>query len=92
MNDGAELKLPQESPSEMECNSIERSSKEYRPSDSELLRSHQITIQFLDRGCIVGIGCKSIAFESAESAMKEINEYVNSPWEAQKKWRAIVGS
>jgi hypothetical protein len=66
--------------------------KEHRPSNSEVLRDYEITIKFLNRGCIVCVGCKSIAFESVTSAMKEINEYVNSPFETQKKWRALLDS
>ena len=66
--------------------------KEYRPSNSEALREYEITIKFLNRGCIVCVGCKSIAFESVISAMKEINEYVNAPFETQKKWRAVLDS
>lgn len=66
--------------------------KEYRPSNSEALREYDITIKFLNRGCIVNVGCKSIAFESVTSAMNEINEYVNAPYETQKRWRAVLDS
>jgi hypothetical protein len=65
-------------------------SKEYRPTKQEALREYEINIRFLNRGCIVQVGCKSIAFETVESAMKEVNEYVNNTWEAQKKWRDIL--
>jgi hypothetical protein len=64
---------------------------EYKPSNKELLREHEIRIRFLSRGCIVQIGCKEIAFESVESAMQELNEYVKNPYETQKKWRKILG-
>jgi hypothetical protein len=64
--------------------------KEYRPTNQETLREYEINIRFLNRGCIVQVGCKSIAFETVESAMKEMNEYVNNTWEAQKKWRDIL--
>lgn len=66
--------------------------KEYRPSNSEALRDYEIIIKFVNRGCIVSVGCKSIAFESVLSAMKEINEYVNNPYENQNKWRALLDS
>ena len=64
--------------------------QEYRPSNQEALREYEIRLQFLHRGCIVHVGCKSIAFESIESAMVEVNYYVNNTWEVQKKWRKIL--
>ena len=64
--------------------------EEYKPSNQQLLQEYDINIQFLSRGCIVRVGCKSIAFESVESAMKEINEYVNNSYETQKKWRKLL--
>ena len=64
--------------------------KEYKPSNTEALREYEIRIQFLHRGCIVHVGCKSVAFETVESAMKEVNDYVNNPWELQNKWRALL--
>ena len=64
--------------------------QEYKPNQQELLREYEIQLQFLHRGCIVRVGCKSIAFETVESAMKEVNNYVNNTWEAQKKWREIL--
>lgn len=64
--------------------------KEYRPSNQETLREYEIRIQFLNRGCIVHVGCKSIAFETIELAMKEVNNYVNDPWDSQQRWRKIL--
>jgi len=64
--------------------------KEYRPSNQEVLREYEIRIQFFNRGCIVHVGCKSIAFETVESAMKEVNDYVNNTWESQQRWRKIL--
>jgi hypothetical protein len=63
---------------------------DYKPSNHEVLQDYEIRLQFLSRGCIVHVGCKSIAFESVESAMKEVNEYVNNTYEVQKKWRALL--
>jgi hypothetical protein len=65
-------------------------SKEFRPSKQQALQEYEITVRFLSRGCIVNVGCKSIAFETVESAMKEINEYVSNPWETQKRWRNLL--
>ena len=64
--------------------------KEYRPSNQEALRDYEINIKFLSRGCIVSVGCKQIAFESIENAMKAINDYVTNPWDEQEKWRKIL--
>jgi len=64
--------------------------EEYRPSNQEALKEYEIRLHFLSRGCIVHVGCKSIAFETVESAMKEVNEYVNNPFECQQKWRKIL--
>jgi ethanolamine utilization cobalamin adenosyltransferase len=63
---------------------------DYRPSNKELLREYEIRIRFLGRGCIVSVGCQEIAFESVETAMQELNEYVKNPYETQKKWRKIL--
>jgi hypothetical protein len=69
---------------------LQLESKEYRPSNQQVLQEYELKIQFLSRGCIVHVGCKSIAFETIESAMKEVNEYVNNTYEVQKKWRTIL--
>jgi hypothetical protein len=63
---------------------------EYRPTNQQALREYEIRIQFLNRGCIVYVGCKSIAFETTESAMKEVNEYVNNTYETKEKWRKLL--
>ena len=64
---------------------------EYRPSKSEMLRDYEINIQFLNRGCVVRVGCKSIAFTDINEAMAEINEYVSGDtYEVQKKWRKLL--
>lgn len=67
------------------------SPKEWRPSNSEALREHDIRIKFLNRGCVVAVGCKEIAFEYVADAMAAINAYVNNPWDEQQKWRKILG-
>jgi hypothetical protein len=64
--------------------------EEYRPTNQEVLQEYEIRIQFLSRGCAVHVGCKSIAFETTESAMKEVNEYVNNTYETQQKWRKLL--
>jgi len=64
--------------------------QEYRLTNQEALREYEIRLQFLNRGCIVHVGCKSIAFETVESAMKEVNEYINNTWESQQRWRKLL--
>ena len=64
--------------------------EEYRPSNKDALREYELNIRFLNRGCIVRVGCKEIAFEDYTNAMAAINAYVNNPWEEQKKWRKIL--
>jgi hypothetical protein len=65
--------------------------KEWKPSNQETLREFPITIKFLNRGCVVSVGCKEIAFTNINEAMAEINEYVTGDtWEVQKKWRNIL--
>ena len=66
--------------------------KEYRPFNLQVLREYEISIRFLDRGCIVRVGCKEIAFDDITKAMAEINDYVlgGNTYEAQKKWRKLL--
>ena len=64
--------------------------EEYKPSNHQVLQEYEVRLQFLSRGCLVHVGCKSIAFETIESAMKELNEYVNNTYETQKKWRILL--
>ena len=79
-----ELKMPEP---EMDMPEMKQ---EYRPSNKEALREYELNIRFLNRGCIVRVGCKEIAFEDHTNAMAAINAYVNNPWEEQKKWRKIL--
>jgi hypothetical protein len=69
---------------------MEKCVEEYKPSNKEALREYEIRIKFLNRGCIVSVGCKEIAFEDPKEAMAAINAYVANPWEEQKKWRKIL--
>jgi hypothetical protein len=67
--------------------------KEWRPSNQEVLREYELNIRFLHRGCVVQVGCKSIAFEDVTKAMAELNEYVSGDtWEVQQKWRKLLDS
>ena len=64
--------------------------EEYKPSKREALKEYNISIEFLDRGCIVRVGCKAIAFEDTERAMTALVEYTKNPWESQQEWRKIL--
>jgi len=64
--------------------------EEYRPSNKQALREHDIRIEFLDRGCIIRVGCKAIAFEDTERAMDALIAYTKNPWELQQEWRKIL--
>ena len=60
-----------------------------RRTKQDLLREYEIKLSFLNRGCIVKIGCKSIAFETNEKALKEITRYVNDPIKVYDEWMKV---
>ena len=64
--------------------------QEHRPSTKSILRDFEIRIKFLDRGCVVSVGCKDIAFENYIEAIAALNKYVTNPWEEQQVWRKIL--
>lgn len=66
--------------------------KEYMPSRIDLLRNHEINIQFFNIGCVVRIGCKTIAFNDVTEAMVELNMYIADPRESLKKWNKIFNA
>ncbi len=66
------------------------SEESYKPSNTSLLREYEIRIQFFNRGCVIHVGCKSIAFEDVQLAMNELNKYVNNPYEEQQAWRKLL--
>ena len=45
----------------------------------DILKRWEIGILPLDRGCVVKVGCKSIAFTSIDAAYKEIGRYLENP-------------
>ncbi len=74
-----------------QCEPQVQQTKEYVPTQKEALREYEISIRFLSRGCIVSVGCKSIAFEDVSKAMEEINAYVcGDTYKVQKKWRRLL--
>jgi hypothetical protein len=65
----------------------EKKAMEYKPSKQEALMQHEIQIQFLSRGCIIRVGCKSVPFSSTEDAINELQKYFENPFEVQQQWR-----
>ena len=53
----------------------------------QLLEQYEIRIQFLSRGCIVNVGCKSIAFDDVDKAMAAVKHYVEDPQNVGEYWR-----
>jgi hypothetical protein len=45
----------------------------------EILKNWEIKIHPLDRGCTVSVGCKSVAFDSVDTAMEAVKQYVYNP-------------
>jgi len=60
-----------------------------RRTKQDLLREYEIRLEFLNKGCIVKIGCKQIAFETNEKAVKEIARYVNDPIKVHDEWMKV---
>jgi hypothetical protein len=50
------------------------------------LKIHEVGITFLDRGCLVSVGCKSFAFENHEEAIAELIAYIKDPIGVGKKY------
>jgi len=65
---------------------LEACAKEYRPSRMECLRDYNINIRFLSVGCLIEVGCKSIAFSTIKEAMEALNQYVAKPYETRQIW------
>ena len=63
-----------------------RTERKCGSTKQQLLSRYSIKIDFLSRGCIVNIGCKTIPFENIENAITEINRYVNNPEEVEKEY------
>jgi hypothetical protein len=66
--------------------------QEYIPSKLELLQRHTVKIDFLSRGCVIYVGCKSIPFETLQAGIEALNKYVNDPYNETKKWDKILNN
>ena len=58
----------------------------YKPTKIEAFRNYTLSIKFLDRGVIVTVGCKEIAFESISAFLKSFDAYMNDPYTVQQEW------
>jgi hypothetical protein len=52
----------------------------------EILKNWDIRIQVFDRGCVVHVGCKSIAFHTLEKGMEAVNHYARNPIEVARQY------
>jgi len=52
----------------------------------EILKNYEVGIRFLDKGCIVNVGCKSLAFNTNEEMLQEFKEYIENPSEKTKQY------
>jgi len=64
--------------------------QEYRPSKQEALSRWEINIQFMSRGCVIRVGCKTIPFSSTEEAIAELQKYFENPYDTQEEWARIL--
>lgn len=53
----------------------------------EEIPKRQITIDPLDYGYIVRVGCQNCAIESKQDLINYLTEYINNPEEAELKYR-----
>lgn len=56
-------------------------------TDQQVLKEYEIRIQFLDKGCIVNVGCKAVAFNNTHEAIEKVKEYILNPKEVTAIWR-----
>ena len=75
---------------DLETRVVPEPTTDYKPSNIEALREHEIYIRFLSRGCTIRVGCKEIPFENVKEAMVALNQYVESPYVKQQEWRKIL--
>ena len=64
--------------------------QEHIPSRVSMLKDYDVRIQFMSRGCVVYVGCKSIPFESVDLAMTHLNRYIKDPYNTRKEWDSVL--
>jgi hypothetical protein len=60
--------------------------RQLRRTKQEALKQHSIRIEFQSSGCLVYVGCKSVAFTTNEEAMKSLKEFIDDPINVGKFW------
>jgi len=58
-----------------------------KQTKQQILQEYPIGIRFLSKGCVVEVGCKTIAFTTVEEAMQAIQYYVADPETVGEYWR-----
>lgn len=81
-----ELVMQEESQPCLNVPELDNECKQYRPSRTEILKSYEINIRFHSSGCVINVGCKSVAFSDIKEGMEALNNYVSNPYENQKLW------
>lgn len=76
----------------MEVALNEPSPQEYKPSNLEVLKEYEIRLRFLNRGMIISVGCKDIAFSDIKEGLEELNKYFINPHEEQQKWYKLLNN
>lgn len=68
------------------------SPEEYKPSNQDILREYEIRLRFLNRGMIISVGCKDIAFSDTNEGLEELNKYLTNTHEEQQKWYKLLNN
>lgn len=59
-----------------------------KQTESSYYQRYELSIQELDVGYIVRVGCKSFAFSDKETMLLKVNEYLQNPSEIQKRFES----
>ena len=60
--------------------------KEYKPGRVEALKSYNLNIKFIDRGVVVTVGCKEIAYQTISDFQASFEAYMKDPYTVQQSW------
>ena len=58
-------------------------------TDQQVLQQYEVRVRFLDKGCVVSLGCKEIAFGNPKLAIEAVTEYINNPKDVSRNWREV---
>lgn len=53
----------------------------------DYVENYSVSIDTLDHGYIIRVGCKSFSIESKETLLSMITKYINNPGELQKQFK-----